>query len=170
MMTPRGRWMALPGLVGLLLGVLRGQAELSLLREFQQPRMETAQESADVDWILARINKKPASVQTSWWRSWFGSPAYAAMAAAAAVLVLAVGVEWRPGAAIPKVIEDGPVRAGSGVVDIVTPRAGDVDTAPAEAQWKSVAGAVRYEVALVEVDGTVVGHTKQGMQTAFRVS
>ena len=31
MMTPRGRWMALPGLVGLFLGVLRGQAELSLL-------------------------------------------------------------------------------------------------------------------------------------------
>ncbi len=30
-MTPRGRWMALPGLVGLFLGVLRGQAELSLL-------------------------------------------------------------------------------------------------------------------------------------------
>ncbi len=31
MMTTRGRWMALPGLVGLFLGVLRGQAELSLL-------------------------------------------------------------------------------------------------------------------------------------------
>ena len=31
MMTARGRWMALPGLVGLFLGVLRGQAELSLL-------------------------------------------------------------------------------------------------------------------------------------------
>ena len=30
-MTARGRWMALPGLVGLFLGVLRGQAELSLL-------------------------------------------------------------------------------------------------------------------------------------------
>ena len=30
-MTPRGRWMALPGLVGLFLGVLRGQAEMSLL-------------------------------------------------------------------------------------------------------------------------------------------
>ncbi len=30
-MTPRGRWMALSGLVGLFLGVLRGQAELSLL-------------------------------------------------------------------------------------------------------------------------------------------
>ena len=30
-MTPRGRWMALPGLFGLFLGVLRGQAELSLL-------------------------------------------------------------------------------------------------------------------------------------------
>lgn len=31
MMTARGRWMALPGLIGLFLGVLRGQAELSLL-------------------------------------------------------------------------------------------------------------------------------------------
>ena len=30
-MTARGRWMAIPGLVGLFLGVLRGQVELSLL-------------------------------------------------------------------------------------------------------------------------------------------
>lgn len=135
------------------------QAEFALLREFQQPRAETAQETADLDWILSQKKKPAASAaNVSWFKKWFGSGAYGAMAAVAAALLLAAGIQWQMqqrSLDIPKVIGDGGVERST-TIDITVPQAGDVNVAPAEARWKAVAGAARYEVALVEVDGNVI--------------
>ncbi len=138
------------------------QAELALLQSFQEAEA-TPGEADDVKWILDQAKaskKKQAPDVRPWWKYWLGnspSRAWIGMAAAVAVVVVAVGVQQNSSRLpeLPKEISGSTLRA-SGKIEVLSPSAGNVSAAPAEVRWKPVAGAQRYEVLWVEVDGSEI--------------
>lgn len=138
------------------------QAELELLRAFYAvPR--DAEEAEAVREITQRLRAPrtllPAEAGSSWWRRFLQarwlSPA--ALAAAALLIVTAVGLELRHGSAprieAPNRPEDNVLRSGR--VTLVSP-VGDLASAPEQVQWRPVEGAAKYEVRLFEVDRSEV--------------
>jgi hypothetical protein len=139
------------------------RTEVQLLREFHAggPR---ATETAAVQAITARLRARsneiferetpPAVAPEPWWRSFWRAPWFspAALAAAAIVVVIAVGLQTRisppalrPPGAGPEVLRSNAI--------IVTAPSGDVTQAPAEIRWQPAPRAAKYKVQLLEVDG-----------------
>ena len=144
------------------------QAELDLLHSFQNAAVSSAQEEADVEWVVnlakSRSHKDRKSMR-SWWTSLFagGMKAWAG-AAVAAVLVVALSVHWNASRLPepPREITGETIRAGvTGRIEVLEPAAGTLSTAPAQIRWQAVDGAQKYEVMLLEVDGaeTPLGST-----------
>jgi hypothetical protein len=72
---------------------------------------------------------------------------------AGVLIAVAVGVQWRQSVS-PEIHAPGPagqVVLRSGAFDVIAP-AGDIREVPQEIRWQPVAGAVQYEVRLLEVD------------------
>ena len=146
------------------------RTEVQLLREFHaggEREAETAAVAAIASRLRARSNEifkreiLPAEVSAPWWRSfwktrWF-SPA--AAAAAAIVVVVAVGLQTRisppvlhPPGTEPEVLRSNAI--------IVTAPSGDVAETPTEIRWQPAAGAAKYKVRLLEVDGQELWSTE----------
>jgi len=140
------------------------RTEVQLLREFHAgPNRET--EAAAVEAITCRLRARsngifkgetPPRGATSepWWRLFWRGPWFnpVALAAAAIVVVVAIGLQTRisppalrPPGAGPEVLRSNAI--------IVTAPSGDVAQAPAEIRWQPAPGAARYKVRLLEVDG-----------------
>jgi hypothetical protein len=146
------------------------RTEVRLLREFEAgaPR-ET--ETAAVQLIATRLrersneifqpNTAPVDVKEPWWRLFWRTPWFspAALAAAAIVVVVAVGLQTRisqpvlhPPGAEPEVLRSNAI--------VVTAPAGDVGQAPSEIRWQPAPGAATYKVRLLEVDGQELWNTE----------
>jgi len=133
----------------------RCQAELALLREFQESASR-AEEGAAVEWIAQELRRRstvaPAG-RPPWWRRLLAIPVGRLSGALAAVLVVAAGVtvytlRSRTGAA-PDLVGEGALRSQS--VVLVSPL-GDLDARPAELRWQPVPSAAAYQVEILEVD------------------
>jgi hypothetical protein len=140
-----------------LSGCVRCQTEQALWREFDgaQP---SADEGAAVEWIvaeLARRRRPSGSSAGSRQFVWLRPPVRVwASALAAVVVATAVGyVAWdrEPTVRAPQGAEQN-YRAAN--LQLVSP-VGDVAAAPQRLEWAVVAGAVSYDVELLEVDRTV---------------
>ena len=136
------------------------QAEVAMLTSFlaAQPQPE---ESADLRYITERLKPAPATMPsaTPWWQSLFAPPAFRIWAIAAlAMVAVAVGLQWRS-TALPPVSQEvgGEMRAGA-VVEGVTP-SGDLTQPPQRIEWRAVAGAARYQVQILAVDGVELWHS-----------
>lgn len=139
-------------------GCARCQAELALFASLDagEPRPD---EGAAVAWVAAETRRRlgaegivpaPAAVtaprRTSWLPSW-------ALVAASAVAVIGGAVLLRT-PAVTVEMPGGAVYRSAGL-EVVAP-SGDVEAVPESFSWTPVAGAVRYEVRVREVDGTEV--------------
>ncbi len=132
----------------------RCQAEQRLYRAFADSRPGADEDvvrqiAADVE---ARVTaQKVATIPTA--PAW----THSAWLRVAAALVLVVGATYMFWDRAPAPDAG---RAASGVVrsagvDVVAP-SGDLDAAPTTFSWTAVAGAIRYDVTIREVDGTAV--------------
>jgi hypothetical protein len=139
------------------------RTEVQLLREFHagSPReTETAAVQAIASRLRARSNEifkreaPSAATREPWWRTFWRAPWFspAALAAAAVLVVVAIGLQTRisppalrPPSAEPEVLRSNAI--------IVTAPSGDVAQPPAEIRWQPSPGASRYKVRLLEVDG-----------------
>jgi hypothetical protein len=140
------------------------QTEVQLLREFHVgPNRET--DTAAVQAITSRLRARSneifrreappqAATGEPWWRSLWRAPWFspAALAAAAIVVLVAIGLQTRiappalrPPGAEPEVLRSNAI--------IVTAPSGDIAQAPAEIRWQPAPGAAKYKVRLLEVDG-----------------
>jgi hypothetical protein len=136
------------------------RAELALFRSFHEGPRDAAEIEATAR-IADRLHS-PRSLQPeaapsprrSWWQvRWLGP---GAAAVAAALIIGAVGLEWRHRGAPPIDVSTGAEDTlRSGGITLISPR-GDITEAPAQIQWQVVAGAARYEIKLLEVDHTVL--------------
>ena len=144
------------------------QTELSLLREFQSGAVRES-EAKPVRLITERLRARsaailpaPSSVDDPWWKSlwtarWL-SPV--ALAAAAVLIFIAVGVQWRqtaPSLRAPAASEQEVLRSNTLVV--LSP-SGDIQQPPVELRWQPAPGAVKYRVRLLEVDHTELWSTE----------
>lgn len=138
----------------------RCEAEVALWEEFRDAS-PTPDEGAAVQWIAAEVTRRraesPSPVRQSWLsRRWFGVLSPQAVMAAAAVLIVAVMV----GQLVDR--EPAVVLAPSGAdvyrstrIQPIAPT-GDLPQAPTGLSWMAVAGADQYDVAILEVDRTVL--------------
>jgi hypothetical protein len=125
--------------------------ELALYRQFESAQ-PSAEESEAVQKIVTRLRKHSPAVSESWWsRIWKPRVLAPALAVAAAAIALIVMVDVRSRLSPPEVKIDDATRSSQLVV--IGP-IGEVQTAPAELQWKPVAGAANYQVRIREVDRT----------------
>jgi hypothetical protein len=147
----------------------RCRTELTLFTEFMESQPAPG-EGAAVQWIGQELRRRqsasserraPAAVR-SWWAGLFRHRL--AVAASAVALVAAVALF------IPRSEPDlrgpGP-RPGdyrSREFKAIGPL-GDKKVAPTTFEWESVPGVVKYDVTLLEVDGTVVWETSVGGTT-----
>jgi hypothetical protein len=139
------------------------RTEVQLLREFysgSERETGTAAVQAIASRLRARSNeifkRETASIEMgarprrSFWRtSWFGP---AAVAAAAIVVVLTVGLQMRTSAPALHPPGAGPEVLRSNAIFVTAP-SGDVAQAPLEIRWQPAPGAAKYKVRLLEVDG-----------------
>ncbi|MCC6368131.1 MAG: hypothetical protein IT165_31795 [Bryobacterales bacterium] len=149
-------------------------AWLEMRAEFEQGKA-TGAEQADVAAIVERLREQTRRLtgeeepRRRWWQAWRAWPMRAQLAGAlaAALLVVAAGLQWRSArvAGLEGGVVGGAVR--SAPVIRVSPT-GDVGEAPREVKWTTVAGAVDYEVKLSEVDGTELWET-HGANTAAEI-
>lgn len=144
-----------------LLACAHCQAELALWREFEASSADV-QDAAAVQWIVEELRRgrsspgrEPGGGVRSAWLSTRGLMA----AAASLALAVTVGyVVWDREPAIGD-IEDGAQQAyRTAQLPVVAP-VGDVVAGPREFRWALVQGAVSYDLAIFEVDGTVVWRT-----------
>ena len=145
----------------------RCEAELALWEEFRDAT-PTPDEGAAVQWIAAEVTRRrvesPSPVRPSWVsRRWFGVLSPQAVMAAAAVLIVAVMV----GQLVDR--EPAVVLAPSGNADVYRSTriqpigpTGDLPQAPTGLSWIAVAGADQYDVAILEVDRTVLWRGSTG--------
>lgn len=128
------------------------KSEFALMREFHEAAPQ-AGEIAAVRAITAQLEKRPwQSTKASWWERW-GVRSWAPMAAAAMAAMLVVAV-WVGRPDRPAVTSD-PDVVRSGAVTLLAP-VGELAAWPGQFTWSPVAGAARYTVRLLEVDGTVL--------------
>ena len=135
-------------------------ARWRLIEEFHAGQPSAA-ERADVAFINARL-ARPALPQTepSWWRRLIDAPALPrfAFAAAALVVAVAIGVEWRTS----RLSSLNSVRLTEEMRSTATIRvspSGDLAAPPAEITWTSAPDAVSFEITLQEVDGASLWQT-----------
>jgi hypothetical protein len=133
------------------------RTELDLLRSFYTPPRDPAEAEA-VRQITERLQTpRPIrrAVPRSWWKDllevrWL-SPA--AVVLAAMLIVTAVGLQWRHGAApglyAPNRPEDNVLRSGR--LTLIGP-SGDLEAVPTQIQWQTLPGAATYQVRMLEVD------------------
>jgi hypothetical protein len=137
----------------------RCQTELALWQQFESAA-PAKNEGAAVTWIVAELERRAGSPQrqkSAPSRRWGLSGQWLAAAASVALFV-SVGylmwdrepAIWNPGGTT------GQYRTAQ--LDVIAPL-GDVAAAPREFSWKPAAGAIRYDVRILEVDGTVVWRT-----------
>ena len=136
-----------------LAGCAHCRAELDLFRAFHEAPRDEA-EVAAVERIAGRLHSPRAihvvAPRRRWAHMrWFSA---ASLTAAAALLIAALGVEWRrhsgPAIATPTRIEE---VTRSEAILLLSPR-GDITEPPNRIRWQPVARAQRYEVSLLEVD------------------
>ncbi len=144
-------------------------AELEMLQSFRLAEVP-AEDAQAVRAITQRLNRRTArdfqrvaAPRRPWWQ--FG-PAWlqpAALAGAAALVVIAIAVQFHPagppalgspGAAGPEVFR-------SQTLNILSP-SGDLQRPPEQARWEPAPSAATYRVRLLEVDG----HELWSAQTA----
>ena len=137
---------------------LHCRTEVDLMREFESGVVKP-DEARAVGWIAARLAKstavEPATVRAA---TWWSPRLLAGFGAAAALVVLAIGLgtQWNsrvPGTPVP---EFGEERMRSRRVEIVN--------TPGALEWKPVSGAANYEITARLVDGSIIFHnliTKQ---------
>jgi hypothetical protein len=125
------------------------QAELKMMMEFESGVVE-ASERKDVAAIVAGLRPKPAVRE-----SWFSMPMLPRLvgAFAAVLLVAAIGMQMQSMRPVDGVDGSAVVRSGGEIR--IAPQ-GDLATVPVEWKWAPVDGAVRYEVKVTEVDGTLL--------------
>jgi hypothetical protein len=151
-----------------LAGCPRCQAELALWRSFAESTTE-ADEADAVRSIAERLRARdqapviPSAPQDK--TRALGLRRWGALAAS---LLLAGAIGYIAWDREPSI---GPARPGdqtyrTGRIDIVSP-SGDLTSVPGELVWSAVDGAVRYDVAVLEVDRTVLWSTSS---PAARVS
>lgn len=124
----------------------RTEQEMLLAFEASAP---SADEGAAVTWIAQEVRRRqrPAVEAPRRW----ALPRWAWMAASLAIVAGAATLMWRPGRPIDPGVATTTYRAVR--IETLTP-AGDVASAPHALRWTPVDGAVRYDVAVSEVDGT----------------
>jgi hypothetical protein len=138
------------------------RTNLELARSFEAGMIRPEEEKA-VAWITAHVTspieptRPAASPRQSWWSRLTSTQFLAPALAAAAVLVVAVGISVQRqgslGEPIGSDLRDDRVRAGG--IALATP-VGDLSRTPAEFCWSSLPGSAAYNVAVTEVDRTVV--------------
>lgn len=126
---------------------VRCQSELALHREMQE---SSAEEIAAGEWIAAELHRRAASNVTP-----FRPRSARVLYAVAAALIVAVGI----GAFLMREPSLDPM-GGPGVyrsarLEAIAP-IGDLAQPPNELRWSAVPNASRYQVKIVEVDGTLV--------------
>lgn len=138
----------------------RCQTERALAQEFEAAE-PTPDEGAAVAWIVSETRRRvfpdePAAAPATPAR-WFALPRWTSWAGAALAASLGVYLLVGPRAAPPQAVDTAPVYRSTAVT-IVAP-VGDVASAPAELRWEALAGAARYTVRVLEVDGTELWQT-----------
>jgi hypothetical protein len=132
----------------------RCEAELALWREFNESA-PGAGEGAAVAWIASELKRRssPSSERGSAWRRLVAIPVLRLSGALTAILLLACGIamynQMRPTGPAPGVNGARILRSESVVVAAPV---GDLDQRPSELRWQPVAGAVAYQVEILEVD------------------
>lgn len=133
------------------------QMDRKMLLEFEEGT-PTVVEQRDVTAIVEGLRRGRVGVApVRTWRDWFAMPMLPRLVGGLAVLVLLVAVSTQWTATRRSELggfEDTGV-ARSGLEIRVEPQ-GDLAAVPAEWTWTAVDGAVRYEVRVMEVDGTLL--------------
>lgn len=138
------------------------RTELDLLREFRSGTLR-ASEAEPVRLITKRLRARSAEIlsfpnqadaREPWWRAFWTARwlTPAALAAAAVLIFIAVGVQWRQSAPVlhaPQASDQEVMR--SNAIVVLSP-SGDIQEAPAEFRWQATPAAVKYRVRLLEVD------------------
>ncbi|MDH4063965.1 MAG: hypothetical protein OEW19_06165 [Acidobacteriota bacterium] len=139
----------------------RCHTERALMLDFEAA-LPADGEGAAVEWIARETRRRlfPEAVAerqpahgVGWWRlpTWATSMAAGlAIAVGAYLMVRSPSPVFEPG-------EPGAVYR-TAAVEMVSPL-GDLDAVPAELTWRAVDGAARYEVRVLEVDGTEIWRT-----------
>lgn len=138
------------------------RTELALLREFQSGTVRES-EAEPVRLITERLRARSSAIipvperteaREPWWRVFWTvrwlSPA--TLAAAAVLIFLAVGIQWRqtaPALHAPASPDQDVMRSNALVA--LSPN-GDVSQVPTELRWQPAPAAVKYQVRLTEVD------------------
>lgn len=133
------------------------RTELALWLSFQQAQPRRI-EAADVAWIVNRLHggwQREEQPSAAWWQKMFRIPTLQPVLAVAAVMLMMVSISvWKnPGEPRLAVSEETTMR--SSPLTVLSP-AGDLEASPSRMEWTPVAGAVRYDVQLMEVDRSVV--------------
>lgn len=144
------------------------QADLALFTEFQEATPASG-EGAAVQWIAAETRRRrshgSASSDSRFVHRW-GWLSLRPMASLAATLAVVAGLSYAVWDREPELSPRTAHPVYRAVqLEVVSP-SGDVERAPEDLEWKPVAGAVRYVLAVEEVDGTVLWQTDA---TATRV-
>ena len=140
------------------------RAELSLLRRFQSEDLEES-EKEPVRLVTERLAARAGEIiparptpaaREPWWRTFWTTPwpRAAAFAMAGVLIALAVGLQWRhsqPSLHPPASSDQEVLR--SNLLSILSPE-GDLRQVPQEVRWQAAPGAAKYDVRLLEVDGT----------------
>ena len=142
------------------------RAELSLLRRFQSDDLEES-EKEPVRLVTERLAARAGEIipgrptwaaREPWWKALWSTPwpSAAALAMAGVLIALAVGLQWRhsqPGLHPPASSDQEVLRSNR--ISILSP-AGDLRQVPQEVRWQAAPGAAKYDVRLLEVDGTEI--------------
>jgi hypothetical protein len=128
----------------------RCQAEMALWQEFRDDE-PAAGEELPVQWIASEVRRRrggegPRNVISTW-----------RLLATAATLIIAVGAGYiainrEPSVDVPFRVAN-PYRSAQ--IEGLAP-VGDLAAAPGQLQWSAVPGASKYDVRILEVDGTVL--------------
>lgn len=128
------------------------EAELTLMHEFLAADMQPAEASA-VHFIVEKLSARPLP----WWKRMFQPAAAQGWAMAASMLVLvAVGANWLNSrdVQVTKELSTQEMRAGREIK--FASESGDLKNLPRVWKWQAVSGTARYDLHLLEVDGTPI--------------
>lgn len=137
----------------------RCQAEFALWQAFSDSKPQPDEDAA-VRWVTAELRQRTAQqatggpVSAGRWRPRVHTRTYMT-AAASLLLAAAVGYTlWDPEPHVDEVaVSEQTYRTAR--VQVLTP-SGELAAAPTELKWVTVDGAVRYDVRVLEVDGTQI--------------